>query len=117
MRLGATSEAGLADLKRQHLRGSPRCQEAQEKLRQETGSALAPQDLVKADSSRLTAPTRGSAALEVSCQCCPWTTPASSMVEVEAVQAAHLAASRRCADWAAERGVRETFRVGIRKTG
>ncbi len=84
---------------------------------EETESALTPQDLVKADSSRLTAPTRGSAALEVSCQCCPWTTPASSMVEVEAVQAAHLAASRRCADWAAERGVRETFKVGTRKTG
>jgi len=42
----------------------------------------------------------GSAALEVSCECCGRPTPASSMVEVEAVQTAHLAGSRRCADWA-----------------
>ncbi len=74
-------------------------------------------DLVKVDPSRLTAPTQGSAALEVSCECCGRTTPASSMVEVEAVQTAHLAGSRRCADWAAGRSARGTFEVRIRKTG
>ena len=117
VRISAASEAGLADPMRQRLRGSPRCREAEEKLRQETGSAPAPQDLVKVDPSRLTPPTRGSAALEVSCECCGWTTPASSMVEVEAVQTAHLTGSRRCAGWVAERGAPETFKVRIRKTG
>jgi len=117
VRISAASEAGLADLMRQHLRGSPRCRGAEEKLRQETGSALTPQDLVKVDPSRLTAPTQGSAALEVSCECCGRTTPASSMVEVEAVKTAHLAGSRRCADWAAGRSARGTFEVRIRKTG
>jgi hypothetical protein len=113
--ISATSEAELADRKRLHLRGSRRCREAQEKLEQETRSALTPQDLVKVDSGRLAAPAKGSAALEVSCQCCSWTMPASSMAEVEAAQAAHLAGSRRCEQWAAERGVRETFKVSRKK--
>src|SRR5712692_5248320 len=44
VRLGAASEAGLADLKRQHLRDSPRCRPAEDTLRRETGSAPGPQN-------------------------------------------------------------------------
>jgi hypothetical protein len=118
--LGAASEAGLADRKRQHVRDSPRCRQAEDKLRRETGSAPAPQHVMKADSSPRTAPAKGSAAFDVLCECCGreccGRTPASSLAEAEAVQTTHLAESRRCADWAAGRGTRETFKVKSRKT-
>jgi len=122
VRLDAASEAELADRKRQHLRDSRRCRQAEGELRRrETGSALGPQNVMKADSSPLTAPAKGTASFDVVCQCCGReccgpTTPASSLAEAEAVQARHLAESRRCANWAAERGTRETFKVRSRKT-
>jgi hypothetical protein len=121
VRLGAPSEAELVNRKRQHVRDSPRCLHAEEKLRRETGLAHAPQNVVTADPSPLTAPAKGTVSFDVVCQCCGReccgpTTPASSMAEAEAVQATHLAESRRCADWAAERGTRETFKVRSRKT-
>ncbi len=116
MRLGAASEAGLADRKRQHLRDSTRCRQAEDDLRLETSSAPDPQNVRKADSSTLRAPAKGSAALEALCQCCGRAMPASSMAEVEAAQAAHLGESRRCANWAVERSMSETFKVRSRKT-
>lgn len=120
VRLAAGSEAGLADLKGQHLRGSPRCRPAEDTLRRETRSAPGPQNVMKADSSTLKPPVRGTASLDVLCQCCGreccGRTPASSLAEAEAVQVAHLAESRRCADWAAERGTPQTFKVMSRRT-
>jgi hypothetical protein len=121
VRLDAASEAELVDRKRQHLRDSRRCRQAEGELRRETGSVLGPQNVMKADSSPLTVPAKGTASFDVVCQCCGReccgpTTPASSLAEAEAVQARHLAESRRCADWATERGTRETFKVRSRKT-
>ena len=77
-------------------------------------------DVESRDSRTRSASRKGSAALDVLCECCGreccGPTPASSMDEAEAVQAEHEAESRACADWAAARGTPLPFRIRIRKT-
>jgi len=78
-------------------------------------------DVESRDSRTRSASVKGTASFDVLCECCGReccgpTTPASNMDEAEAVQAEHLAESRRCADWAAGRSTRETFKIRSRKT-